>query len=484
MIPIPFSPIAMQSLPYDEGHTPESGLPIVVQLPASFSLPSAFERFQALPGVLWLDSVTHPTPTLGRYSFLTADPIEQYQGDDCRFLRKWLHQLPATPLAELPPFQGGVAGLLSYEWAGSLEKIAPPRFQELTIPQLSLGFYDWTIATDHSTNSSWLISQGFGAGSGDQRRQTAAARVEQVLQWLAGPAWPSPGVTFAPPSTLCSPQFSTGRHSLLTSNFSPTGYRNAVAEIVRSIRAGDSFQVNLSQRLLFPARGNAADLYMRLRRENPAPEAAYYNGGSFQILSSSPETFLRVRNRRVETRPIKGTCRRSGDPRFDAELAEELYRSDKDRAENVMIVDLMRNDLSRVCTDRSVRVAQLCQVEPYAYVQHLVSVVNGELRPECDLLDLLQACFPGGSVTGAPKVEAMQKIVELEQVPRGAYCGSIGYVSSGQTADFNILIRTITQSQGFLQIPVGGGITAASDPFAEERETWHKAEGLLRALPI
>jgi para-aminobenzoate synthetase component 1 len=193
---------------------------------------------------------------------------------------------------------------------------------------------------------------------------------------------------------------------------------------------------------------------------------------------------LRVRDGNVQTRPIKGTCPRSGDPAFDAELARELAQSDKDRAENVMIVDLMRNDLARVCHDESVRVEQLCQVEPYAFVQHLVSVVSGRLLPHIGFGDLLAACFPGGSITGAPKVEAMTQIARLEQVPRGPYCGSLGYIGCGGNAAWNILIRTITQAHGYWQIPAGGGITAASDPEAEYRETWHKAEGLLRAIPI
>ncbi len=479
MIPAPFQPLASRQ---PDGMA--SSTPLIQALPDHFSLPLAFERLQALPGVLWLDSVTHPQPTLGRYSFLTADPVAQYQGDTIEPVRQWLAALPSSSNPELPPFQGGIAGLFSYEWGASLENIPRTRFNDLNTPLLSVGLYDWTLATDHFTGQSWIISQGFGAASPTARFAQATERLEQVLQWLAAPAWPSP-TRFTPQAPApVAPQFPTGRHPLLTSNFSPGGFREAVAQIVRAIRKGDSFQVNLAQRLLFPARCAPADLYRRLRRENPAPEAAYYDGGSFQVLSSSPETFLRVRNGVVETRPIKGTCRRSGDPDIDAQWAQELFASVKDRAENVMIVDLMRNDLSRVCIDNSLHVDQLCQVEPYAFVQHLVSVVSGRLRGDCDILDLLAACFPGGSITGAPKVEAMKTISQLEQVPRGPYCGSLGYISSGGMADFNILIRTMTQALGHLQIPVGGGITAASDPAAEERETWHKAEGLLRALPI
>ena len=272
-------------------------------------------------------------------------------------------------------------------------------------------------------------------------------------------------------------------HRSVVSNFSGAQFRAAVASIVERICGGDSFQVNLAQRLLAAQTIDPDALYLRLRRVNAAPFAGYYDGGPFQVISSSPEGFLQVRGRRVMTRPIKGTVPRRGDADVDRQLAETLAASEKDRAENIMIVDLMRNDLSRVCTDESVVVSQLCEVEPYRYVQHLVSAVEGRLRPGVGVVDLLRACFPGGSVTGAPKIEAMKTIAELEPNPRGPYCGSMGYISCSGDADFNILIRTITATGGRLQIPVGGGITARSNPAAEEAETWAKAEGMLQALP-
>ena len=485
MIPTPILPHLINS----ERSQP---LPLAHPLPHDFSLPQAFDRLQSVPGVLWLDSVTHPSARLGRYSFLTADPLVTLSNPTWQQLNALVARLPDSVNPSLPPFQGGIAGVIGYEANGLFESIPQPKYQDLPVPAISVGLYDWTIAVDHAIGQSWLISQGLAsnevADKTASRHELAAKRIDQVLQWLDAPVWPTPSARSAitPNSNAIelAPQYPTRRHPQLTSNFSSAGFQKAVAEIVRSILRGDSFQVNLAQRLLFPARCAAPELYRRLRRENPAPEAAYYDGGTFQVLSSSPETFLRVRDGIVETRPIKGTCRRSGDPEIDAQLARELAGSEKDRAENIMIVDLMRNDLSRVCTDDSIEVKQLCEVEPYAYVQHLVSVVTGKLRPECNVLDLLEASFPGGSITGAPKIEAMCKIVELEQVPRGPYCGSIGYIGCGGNADFNILIRTITQAHGYLQIPVGGGITAASDPEAEERETWHKAEGLLRAIPI
>ncbi len=210
--------------------------------------------------------------------------------------------------------------------------------------------------------------------------------------------------------------------------------------------------------------------------------AGYLDAGEFQILSASPERFVSVRDGAVETRPIKGTRARIDRPEADLFAGDELRLSEKDRAENVMIVDLLRNDLSRVCTDDSVQVTQLCGVEVFAYVQHLVSTVRGKLAPDQTAVDLLRAVFPGGSITGAPKIRAMEIITELEPTARGAYCGALGYLGFDGVMDTSILIRTITAGRGWWQLPVGGGIVAQSDPAAEYEETWHKAAGLLHAV--
>jgi para-aminobenzoate synthetase component I len=270
----------------------------------------------------------------------------------------------------------------------------------------------------------------------------------------------------------------------LTSNFSQADYLAMVRRGIEYVCAGDVFQVNLAQRLLYPARDDSISLYLRLRECNPAPFAAYFDLGEFQIVSASPERFLKVCDGCVETRPIKGTRPLLGDAEADRRAAEELLTSGKDQAENVMIVDLLRNDLSRVCRYHSVVVADLCRLEQYASVQHLVSVVRGKLRSECGPIDLLRAAFPGGSVTGVPKIRAMQIIAELEQVARGAYCGTLGYLGFDGAMDSSILIRTITAGRGWWQLPVGGGIVAESDPQREYEETWTKAQGLLRALEM
>jgi para-aminobenzoate synthetase component 1 len=251
--------------------------------------------------------------------------------------------------------------------------------------------------------------------------------------------------------------------------------------VIDYIRAGDIFQANLAQRLVCPAVEDPLDLYRRLRTVNPAPFAAYLALGDFALLSASPERFVCVADGRVETRPIKGTRQRRSNPEADLFTRDELRESDKDQAENVMIVDLLRNDLSRVCRPGTIRVPQLCGVETYETVQHLVSQVCGELQPGRNMFDVLGVTFPGGSITGAPKVRAMEIIAEIERVARGPYCGSLFYCGFDGRADSSILIRTLVQRGGWLSCGVGGGIVAQSDPAAEYEETLHKAAGMLRA---
>jgi para-aminobenzoate synthetase component 1 len=269
----------------------------------------------------------------------------------------------------------------------------------------------------------------------------------------------------------------------VTSNFSRPGYEAAVRRAVEYVHAGDVFQVNISQRLLSALPEHPLELYGRLRERNPAPFAAYFDLGEFQIVSASPERFLQVSPQgEVETRPIKGTRPRGPTRADDDALLADLTTNPKDRAENVMIVDLLRNDLGRVCEYGSVCVPRVCEVETFRFVHHLVSEVRGKLRQGLGPWDLLRAAFPGGSVTGAPKVRAMEIIAELEPSARGPYCGSLGYIGFDGATDTNILIRTFTAGHGWVQFPVGGGVVADSEPSREYEETLHKAAGLLRAL--
>jgi para-aminobenzoate synthetase component 1 len=269
----------------------------------------------------------------------------------------------------------------------------------------------------------------------------------------------------------------------LRSTFTHRGYLDAVAKVREYIVAGDIFQANLSQRFQAPLREPPFELYRRLRRRNPAPFAAYLGFDDVTVLSASPERFLRLdHERQVETRPIKGTRPRGLVPMHDAALGRALAESEKDRAENVMIVDLLRNDLSRVCRPGTVRVPELFALEQHPTVHHLVSTVVGELEPAADAVDLTRAAFPGGSITGAPKVRAMEIIAELEPTRRGVYCGAIGYLSATGAMDTSIVIRTFVAAGGELYFQAGGGIVADSDPELEYRETLDKARGLIETL--
>jgi para-aminobenzoate synthetase component 1 len=429
---------------------------------------------------------------LGRYSFVAADPVDWFTepadgSDALARLVSRMATLPATTTRpDLPPFQGGVAGMFGYELGRSLERVPAAAIDEFQLPALAVGIYDVVIAFDHALPAAWLISQGLPKTDPLARRERAAARLAQFQNWISGDTVQTASAKVELPSPLTvgdlAPQFAVAAADDLTSNFSADAYRSAVQQAIDYVHAGDVFQVNLSQRLLHPARTAGAELYLRLRERNPAPFAGFLDGGDWQIASASPERFVRVDDGRVETRPIKGTRGRAHRPEADLIAGDELRASDKDRAENIMIVDLLRNDLSRACRPESVHVSQLCGLETFAFVQHLVSVVEGTLREGATPLDLLRCCFPGGSVTGAPKVRAMEIIAELEPTARGAYCGSLGYIGIDGRMDTNILIRTITASRGWWQLPVGGGIVAQSDPQDEYEETWHKAVGLLRSM--
>lgn len=463
-------------------------LPLVVELRPAPEPVDVWRRLASLPHVMFLDSALAHAE-LGRCSFVTADPFAWLQSDadsddGLAKLAAALRPFRAASVSELPPFQGGAAGLLSYDLGRQFERLPAPRFDEFPIPRLACGLYDVVVAFDLQAERAWLISHGFPETDPQRRMRRAEMRLADFARYLSvgdASGFPESSDVCRLSPTL-APQFPTGRDSELTSTFSRDGFERLVERGIEYVLAGDVFQVNLAQRLLMPARSTPWELYARLRAENPATFAGYFDLGRCRVASASPERLVRCRERQVEARPIKGTRPRHGWPEADLYAALELSASDKDRAENVMIVDLLRNDLSRACEPHSVRVDRLCQLETYEFVQHLVSVIHAELREDADPVDLLRAVYPGGSVTGAPKVRAMELIAELEPTARGAYCGSAIYLGFDGALDANLLIRTITDCDGWWQAPVGGGITALSDPRTEYEETWHKAEGLLRAM--
>jgi para-aminobenzoate synthetase component 1 len=476
-------------------------LPIVEELQPAPEAREVFLRLRSLCHCLWLDSA-RKHPVLGRYSFMAADPFEYFElpiegPNALATLAQKLAPFQASTIADLPPFQGGAAGLISYDLGRQLERLPQPRLDEFQLPALAMGLYDVVLAWDHQQGQAWIISHGWPAADEQARQQRAVARLDEFRRLIAGSTTAEGGCSTGEasqqpraavphtrdiPSAKLAAQFAVDNVPRLTSTFSREAYLAAVRRAIEYIVAGDIFQVNLSQRLLYPAEDDAGELYLRLRERNAATFAAYFDLGEYQLASASPERFLSVHAGEVEARPIKGTRQRTRWPEADLFAGDELRESEKDRAENLMIVDLLRNDLARVCRPESVRVTQLCELETYEYVQHLVSAVRGTLRPECQPLDMFRSAFPGGSITGAPKVRAMEIIAELEPTARGAYCGSLAYIGFDGSLDASILIRTITAGRGWWQFPVGGGIVAQSLPEMEYDETWHKAEGIIRSL--
>jgi para-aminobenzoate synthetase component 1 len=414
---------------------------------------------------------------------LAARTARAHEGDALDAVRSLLPERRA-PTPGLPPFQGGAAGYLGYDWGAVLERLPAPRYDDLGIPDVVLGLYDWVLAWDHEAGRAWLISTGILGHDPDAR----ARRVHALLSTRPIVEKPAPiaGVAGERAPSYAVADGVAPASVELRSSFTREAYLAAVQRVRDYIFAGDIFQANLSQRLEAPLTEPPWTLYRRLRALNPAPFAAYVDFEDVTVLSASPERFLKVApDGAVETRPIKGTSPRGVSPEHDAALGLALTESAKDRAENLMIVDLLRNDLSRVCAPGSVRVPELFALENYATVHHLVSTVVGQLGTGRDAIDLIRASFPGGSITGAPKVRAMEIIAELEPSRRGVYCGSIGYLSLTSAVDLSIVIRTYLVSRvgaPRVYFSVGGGIVADSDPDAEYRETLDKARALIAAL--
>lgn len=469
-------------------------LPLVEEIIPCPDVLEALAAFASMPEVVLLESALE-RPCVGRYSFLTAEPFEtieiprvEFGADPLACVRQRLSQFPAETIPDLPPFQGGAAGVFSYELGGAWEQVPRSRADEFQLPDLVVGLFDWVLAWDHQQQRAWIIAHGFSGDTNTARTDAAANTIRSVLDRLQHAS--NPSFASLPKNQAISHPFVKfqSNHSPvpgfpgLLSDFSREEYLAAVERVIEYIFAGDIFQANLSQRLLASSSRHPLELYERLRRFNPAPFAAYFSHDDWAIVSASPERFLRVSDGTVETRPIKGTRRRQIGVEADLFTRDALRESEKDQAENVMIVDLLRNDLSRVCLPGSLRVPALCSVETYETVQHLVSEIRGELAPNHDVWDLWAATFPGGSITGAPKVRAMQIISEIEPTVRGPYCGNLFYAGFNGETDSSILIRTLICRHGYVQCPVGGGIIAQSDPVLEYEETWHKAEAMLRAL--
>lgn len=437
-----------------------------VELPYQTDAAHYYAALADLPWAVWLDS-----GGMARYDILTAAPQrtlvlkdEVAQSDPFAMLRSELGEQVAP--VENVPFAGGALGYWGYDLARrmyALQGVAEDarHLPDVVLPpDMAIGIYDWALVLDHQLYTARLVSH--------QRFSETTKLLPQLLQRLLNSP-PLPDDTFRVQGKI-------------TSNFTVASYAAAFAQVQDYLQAGDCYQVNLAQRFSAAASGDALGAYLTLRSLSPAPYSAFLKLPHAQILCASPERFLRVQNGNVETRPIKGTRPRSSDARQDRQLADELRNHPKDRAENLMIVDLLRNDLGKSCAPGSVRVPKLFEVESFANVHHLVSTVEGKLAKGRDALHLLRDCFPGGSVTGAPKLRAMQIIEQLEPSRRGIYCGAIGYVGFDGNMDSNIVIRTLVHSGNEIRCWAGGGIVADSDMAAEYQETLDKAAGMLKLL--
>lgn len=363
------------------------------------------------------------------------------------------------------PLVSGAVGYFSYDYGRKKEGVGSRHEQEVDIPDCVLVFYDSFIIEDHDKHRLFLVSNGHGRDCREGMRE---------LQELVSGA-----------ETLEEPVFSGGNSPLtdgVEANFTKEDYMAAVRSMIRYIIEGDIYIANMTQQLQITSAMHPYEMFRRLRKSNPSPFGGYFNYGDFQVVSASPERFLQMRRRKVQTRPIKGTRKRGSTSAEDEALRRELELSEKDKSELLMIVDLERNDLNRVCLPGSVKVTELFTVEAYATVFHLISNIVGELRPDLTVMDLLEAAFPGGSITGAPKLRAMELIDELEHSRRNLYTGSMGYLSLDGDCDFNIVIRTALYQNGIYHLGVGGGITYESELEFEYEETIQKAKALLCAL--
>lgn len=442
-----------------------------------------FERLRHQPWAIWLDS-GQPNGQYGRYDILVADPFititssktcsphypnaftEIMQGGQVslsaenpfailnRLLRPY--QAVQTPL----PFSGGALGYFGYDLGRKVETAPIHSIDQTLLPDMMVGIYDWAVVVDHREKTACLVSHGFHPATRNQWAELCAL-------------FDAPAVEVSSYFSLTSP---------ICSNMDFEKYADAFHQVKHYITEGDCYQVNLAQRFSAQAKGDGWLAYLKLRQISPAPFMAYMNFGAMQVLSGSPERFLQVVANHVETRPIKGTRPRSKDTVQDQQYAAALQASVKDKAENLMIVDLLRNDISKNCKTGSVKADKLFQLQSFANVHHLVSIVSGVLQAGRTAIDLLRDCFPGGSITGAPKLRAMQIIDELEPSRRGVYCGAIGYIGFDGNMDTNIAIRTAVYADGEISFYAGGGIVADSVLEKEYAETLDKASSLLVSL--
>jgi para-aminobenzoate synthetase component 1 len=468
--------------------------PLIEEIVTKLPPDEIFKRFNDRRMPFFLDSGMDVNK-LGRYSFIGFDPflVLATRGNDTTLtednIEKHLAGNPFDILGnllekyhldynDLPvPFAGGAVGYFSYDLGHFIERLPGKAIDDLKLPECYLGFYDLILAYDNLQNKAFIISSGFPELEETARLRRAGDRLEELKSNLAEMPQRRTGIT-------SNPVTSSAEQISLKGGFTHQGYVDAVERARQYIIDGDIFEVNLSQRFEVDLSIHPCDLYYRLRSINPAPFACYIDFGDVTIVSASPERFLRVQEDWVETRPIKGTRPRGKTTAKDDALAKELLSSIKDRAENIMIVDLERNDLGRVCRFGTVKVTELAILEVFPTVFHLTSTVIGRLEEGKGNIDLMKATFPGGSITGAPKIRSMEIIDELEPTRRSVYTGGIGYIGFNGDLDLNIAIRTFIVKGNKAYFQAGGAVVYDSDPELEYQETLHKARALFEALGI
>lgn len=408
---------------------------------------------------------------LGRYSFISSQPFKvlKYKDTDenpLELLKEELNKYRVTNDTNLP-FIGGAVGYLSYDLGNYMEELPRSAVDDIGMPDIYFGFYNHVIVVDHLMEKTYIATPNIDV----KLEEKIIDYIEQKILKEE-----EKGI-----DNICY-QEKEVEPIRLKSNFTKEEFKNAVQNVREYIRQGDIYQANLTQRFSGETELTSFELYRDLRRFSPAPFGAFLNFEDAHILSNSPERFIRCINKKIEARPIKGTRPRGKDKEEDLKLQQELKNSEKDRAELLMIVDLERNDIGRISKTGSVEVPELFVIEPYANVNHLVSTVVGELKDNKDATDIIKATFPGGSITGAPKIRAMEIIDELEPTQRNVYTGSIGYIGFNGDMDFNIAIRTIIKDDKKVYFQVGGGMTWDSDPDEEYQETIDKAKSIMKAL--
>lgn len=447
--------------------------PRLSELPYHRDTVQLFACFANEPWSIFLDS-GHPYINYGRYDIITTRPYitAKTVADTTEITYSNGHResSAANPFSIIAtllgddnvqchnlPFAGGALGYFAYDLGRRLEQITSIAERDIAMPDMAIGIYDWAVVIDHHQRKTWLAGYGKDPSTFKQWRDIQAM--------LKHPP------SFKPtPFSVCSQ---------LHSNMDDALYAKTFNKIKRYIRQGDCYQVNLAQRFSIDVKGSLWTAYVKLRKLNPAPYSGFFNIPEGAVLSTSPERFLKITNKQVESKPIKGTRARSSNPLKDKMLREELIESKKDRAENLMIVDLIRNDIGKSCRYGSVSVTKLFDIESFAKVHHLVSTVVGQLHSTVHVIDLLQGCFPGGSITGAPKLRAMEIIEELEPHRRSVYCGSMAYIGFDGNMDSNIAIRTLLYHQEKIYCWAGGGIVIDSKLDNEYQECFDKASALL-----